>query len=59
LLQVIFWHGHHKFLYVFAALYLYLPLEGDGKLVCMNVWGYVALKALLKGALGQQAACQL
>jgi hypothetical protein len=37
----IFWHGHHQFLNVFAALYL--PQEGDGKLICIDVGGYPPL----------------
>jgi len=40
----------------FAALYL--PQDSWGKLLC-NDGGGDPLKALLEGALGQQAACQL
>jgi hypothetical protein len=47
LLQVIFWHGHHIFVFLLAALYL--PQEGDGELVCIDVGGYPP-QALLEGA---------
>jgi hypothetical protein len=40
----------------FAALYL--PSEGSSKLLCNDGWGD-PLQALLEGALGHQAACQL
>jgi hypothetical protein len=56
LLQVIFWHGYQQYVYFFAALYL--PQDGSGKLLC-NDGGGDPLQALLEGALGQQAACQL
>jgi hypothetical protein len=54
--QVIFWHGHHQYGYFFAAVYL--SQEGGGELVCSDR-GADSLKALLEGAMGQQAACQL
>jgi hypothetical protein len=53
-LQVIFWHVHQQYVCFFASLYL---LQ-DGKLFCNNGGGD-PLQALLEGALGQQAACQL
>jgi hypothetical protein len=56
LLQKIFWHAHQQYLYFFAALYL--PQDSWGKLLS-NDGGGDPLKALLEGALGQQAACQL
>jgi hypothetical protein len=56
LFEVIFWHAHQQYVCLFAALYL--PQDGGGKLLCNEVWGD-PLQALLEGALGQQAACQL
>jgi hypothetical protein len=56
-------HTSGKFLawsseiYVFFAA-LYLPQDGSGQLFCNDV-GIDPLQALLEGALGQQAACQL
>jgi hypothetical protein len=56
LFQVIFWHAHQQYVYLFAALYL--PQDGGSKLLCNNVRGD-PLQALLEDALGKQAACQL
>ncbi len=56
LFQVIFWHAHQQYVCLFAALYL--PQDGGGKLLCNDARGD-PLQALLEGALGQQAACQL
>jgi hypothetical protein len=56
LLQEIIGHGHQQYVYFFAALYL--PQDGGSKLLCNNGGGD-PLQALLEGALGHQAACQL
>jgi hypothetical protein len=37
---------------------IFLPKDGGGKLLCNNGGGN-PLQALLEGAVGQQAACQL
>jgi hypothetical protein len=47
---------HQQYVCFFAALYL--PWDGRGKILCYNGGGN-PLQALLEGALGQQAACQL
>ncbi len=56
LFQVIFWEGHQQYVCFYAALYL--SQDGSGKLFSGNGGGN-PLQALLEGALGQQAACQL
>jgi hypothetical protein len=56
ILKVIFWHGHQQYVYFFAALYL--PQDGGDERFCSDGVGD-PLQALLEGALGQQAACQL
>jgi hypothetical protein len=43
---------------MFVFLQRYLPQDSGGKLFC-NDGGGDQLQALLEGALGQQAACQL
>jgi len=56
LFQVIFCHGHQQYVYFFAALYL--PQDGSDESFRSDGVGD-PLQALLEGALGQQAACQL
>jgi hypothetical protein len=55
-LKVIFWHGHQQYVYFFAVLYL--PQDGSDESFRSDGVGD-PLQALLEGALGQQAACQL
>ncbi len=49
-------HGHQQYVCFFSALYL--PKDGGRKLLCIDGGGD-PLQALLEGALGHQAACQL
>ncbi len=56
LLQIIFWHGHQQYVCFFSVLYL--PQDSGSKLLS-NDGGGDPLQALLEGALGQLAACQL
>ena len=50
------WIRYQQYVYFFAALYL--PQDRGGELLCRNGGGD-PLQALLEGALGQQADCQL